>query len=57
MEWIEKYEKYDVDVIPEQLFYDGYQTDKDKNGYTPLILWIIYRRNKPIPEELYYENC
>lgn len=57
MEWIENHQKYDGEKIPEQLFYDGYQTDKNKYNETPLILWITYRTNKPIPEELYYEGC
>lgn len=26
--------------IPDCLFYDGWQTDRDIDGQTPLILWI-----------------
>ena len=37
MIWIE----YNVDEpIPEQLYYDGYQTDREACGHTPLMLWI-----------------
>lgn len=39
--------------IPKELLYDNYQTDKDKYGKTPLMLWIRYhRKNENIPEEL-----
>lgn len=42
--------------IPKQLCYNGYQKDKDIDGYTPLMLWIKERRFEPIPEELYYDS-
>ena len=29
--------------IPQKLYYEGCQTDKDKYGKTPLMLWIRYR--------------
>lgn len=27
--------------IPKELHYDDWQTDRDKSGHTPLMLWII----------------
>ena len=39
------------------MYYEGYQRDKDKFGrQTPLMWWIKYRPNEPIPKELYYDN-
>ena len=40
--------------IPQELYYDNYQTDKAKFGRTPLMLWIEWRRGEAIPQELYY---
>ena len=37
MLWIETRRGED---IPQELFYDGWQTDKDKSGQTPLMMWI-----------------
>ncbi len=41
--------------IPKELYYDGYQTDKDNYGWSPLMFWIIYRPGEagdqqPIPQ-------
>ncbi len=47
MLWIEHSED---DYLPDCLFYDGYQTDKNNRAETPLMCWIKYRPNKPIPE-------
>ena len=38
------------------MYYEGYQTDKDDDDRTPLMLWIFCRRYEAIPEELYYPN-
>lgn len=35
--------------IPENLYYDGYRTDKDTDNQTPLMIWIKERRFEPIP--------
>ena len=53
MYWIEY--RYD-EAIPQELYYDGYQTDRDSDGQTPLMYWIKYRQNEDIPQELYYDN-
>ena len=47
MLWIEHRE---CETIPDCLFYDGYQTDKNNRAETPLMCWIKYRPNEPIPE-------
>lgn len=39
------------------MFYDGYQTDKDDYGYTPLMEWIIEHKDEDIPKEMYYDGC
>ena len=40
------------------MYYNGYQTDKDDNGQTPLMLWIEYRSDETIPkEDLFYDGC
>ena len=36
------------EVIPKELYYKGWQTDKDHMGYAPLRLWIIYRGGETI---------
>jgi hypothetical protein len=54
--------------IPEELFYPkyqtlkelkypGWQTDINKNGFTPLMIWIKYRTDEPILDELFYPGC
>ena len=40
MQWIE-YHPYDD--IPKELYYPGCELDKDKDGRTPLMMWIEYR--------------
>ena len=40
--------------IPQELYYDDYQMDKDKDGNTPLMMWIMARHNEDIPQELLY---
>ena len=42
--------------IPQEFFYDGYQTDRDNDDYTPLLQWIECRPGEPIPKELYYDG-
>ena len=51
MIWIES--RYEED-IPQDLYYDGYQTDRNKNGETALMLWIESRYGENIPQELLY---
>ena len=41
--------------IPQELYYNGWQTDKDKGGWSPLMLWI-FARNGDIPKEFYYKG-
>ena len=53
MSWI-KYRPNEP--IPEELYYDGWQTDRDFDNRTPLILWIGCR-DEDIPKELYYDGC
>ena len=50
MIWIEERKT----IIPKKLYYHSYQTDKDEDGQTPLMLWIIYGRGKDIPNYLLY---
>lgn len=47
MLWIERRED---EHIPDCLLYDGYQTDKNNRAETPLMCWIKYRPQQPIPE-------
>ena len=54
MLWIENRED---EAIPDCLFYEGYQTDKNKDGQTPLMLWIENRDEEDIPYQLYYPKC
>ena len=42
--------------IPKELYYNNWQADKDDNGQTPLMSWIEYNKDEPIPKELCYEN-
>ena len=43
--------------ISQELYYEGYQTDRDENRETPLFYWIKYRLDETIPQEMYYEDC
>lgn len=54
MRWIEC--EYQREDIPECLFYDGYQIDKDDEDKTALMLWIQYHKNMNMPEKLFYKN-
>ena len=45
------------EAIPKELLYDGYQTDRSRDDYTPLMLWIRDRSGEPIPDCLLYEGC
>ena len=56
MIWVDKFSNNGEDYIPLKLEYDDYQTDKNTNGETALMLWIKYSEEE-IPEELYYDNC
>lgn len=38
MMWI-RYQQYNKN-IPKELYYEGYQMDKNKDGQTPLMMWI-----------------
>lgn len=42
--------------IPENLYYDNWQTDKDDFDQTPLMIWIEYNVDDPIPEQLFYDG-
>lgn len=53
MLWIEFSVNYD---IPEELFYDGYQSDKNISNETPLMIWVRSRPRENIPEKLFYEG-
>lgn len=53
MLWIKHHKS---ENIPEELYYTGYQTDKDEYGYTPLMLWVENCHDKNIPRQLYYNN-
>ena len=55
MLWIE-YRSHDKH-IPQELYYEGYKTDKDHYGRTPLMIWLDCRQDKRIPKELYYNDC
>ena len=55
MLWIQYHYKHEN--IPEQLFYDGYQIDKNNDDKTSLMLWIEHRPNEDIPKKLYYDGC
>ena len=41
MIWIENRK----DNIPKKLCYSNYELDKDEDGHTPLMLWIIHRES------------
>ena len=47
MLWIE-YRK--GENIPKDLYYQNYQTYKDKSGKTPLMYWIRYHQGEDIPK-------
>ena len=51
MIWIEHRQG---EAIPECLYYDDWQTDKDDIGRTPLLIWFKWRPKEAIPQELYY---
>ncbi len=53
MYWIYRCKGQD---IPYDLYYHNYQTDRDKDGQTPLMQWIENRRGEPIPKELFYDG-
>ena len=40
------------EAIPQSMLYPDYQTDRNRIGQTPLMLWRIYREDEPIPEQL-----
>ncbi len=42
--------------IPKELYYEGYKTDRNKHGRTPLMLWIKHRPGEDIPNELLYDG-
>ena len=39
------------ETIPTNLLYEGYQTDKDIDGLTPLKLWNEFRKDESIPND------
>lgn len=51
MTWIRSRNYYNV---PKELYYDGWQTDRNKDGDTPLMLWIHTYPSENIPQELFY---
>ena len=64
LDWI-RYRKNEL--VPKELKYLGWKTDKDDYSGTPLMYWIKHRKNEPIrdgsleqrsciPEELFYTN-
>ena len=52
MEWIKEHPQRKK--IPKELYYNGYQTDKDELGRTPLMLWKQYHKGIDIPKKFYY---
>ena len=38
------------ETIPQELFYEGWITDKNKNGNTALMIWVEWREDEAIPE-------
>lgn len=40
--------------IPEDMKYPGWQTDRDEDGFTPERLWIEYRDDEDVPEDIIY---
>ena len=54
MIWVEHREG---EAIPEELYYDDYQTDKNEDGETALMIWIEYRYGDDIPQGLLYPGC
>lgn len=53
MLWIQYRKNKD---IPEDLYYDHCNTDKDNYNQTPLMLWKEYRPMKNHPLELMYPS-
>ena len=43
--------------IPDELYYPGWQTDRDNDKKTPLMIWIWWRTDETIPDNLFYDNC
>ena len=56
MLWIHTYPSED---IPEYLQYDGWKTDRNNRGQTPLMIWIDYSKDDvdDVPECLLYPGC
>ena len=55
MLWLEYRYK---EPIPEHLFYDGWQRDKNANQEPPLMLWIKWHHpREDIPNDYYYAGC
>ena len=46
MIWIDR--RYN-EAIPECLYYEGWITDKDSYGQTPLMIWVKNRKGETIP--------
>ena len=38
MMWVNN--QYEDDILPEELFYDGWQTDRNNDNKTLLMMWI-----------------
>jgi hypothetical protein len=49
MQWIQFRKD---ELIPEELKYPNWKTDKNIDGETPLIMLARYRMSEPIPDEL-----
>ena len=55
MLWLEYRYK---EPIPENFYYEGWQSDKNDSSESPLMLWIKYHHpREDIPEDYYYPNC
>lgn len=55
MLWLEYRYK---EPIPQEMYYDDWQRDKNDNGETALMLWIKYHHpREDIPKDFYYEGC
>ena len=46
MLWIEERRN---EAIPECLYYEGWETDRNASSQTPLMMWINYRHRGDIP--------
>ena len=53
MIWVERRRG---EAIPENLYYKGWEMDRDNHNRTPIMIWAVNRYDEAIPKKLYYHN-